>query len=292
MSSTLARHATRSFRSLDTLRWTPLPLLEHDAADGGAPQPRFLQRAAAIRLHGGEGSLVYLLFGGSLSDPRFRGVRNFSDTWLAEPLTGRVRLLAARGAQPSARTAFSLSSVEHREVWLFGGFSPQGVGFTCDMWRARLGDERTVEWHQLATPADASDEDLLSLEWPRPRQGHSMTWLRALGRLVLFGGSFPNDAFNDCWVFDTTSHSWSERTARIAGRAPDKRAGHSAAAARDGTALIVFGGNTTDSTLAPDVWLLDASCAEQLRWERVAVCGAPPSSRIGHSADMLGARPD
>lgn len=138
--------------------------------------------------------------------------------------------------------------------------------------------------------------------WPTHRQGHSATVMDC--GIVLFGGSYPAMALNDTWLLqpDTTTATDSDADddahqlfvrAQPDGPLPLPRAGH-AAVTVDRRHLLIFGGNTSESTLAPDLWCLD-TCAgldnlpgSGYSWSEVSVTGMRPSARIGHSAVVLG----
>ncbi len=230
---------------------------------------------------------------------------------------------------PAPRTAFSLTAVGHR-LYLFGGHTLTD-GFTNDLWEAEAHFESAVapaveqlqsprkdaaaatvepivsfvEWRRLGPKTADRDADhdadgpaaaAGDVAWPKHRQGHSATEMDC--GIVLFGGSYPAMALNDTWILepqtgagtvDDDARPWFVQV-QPDGPVPLPRAGH-AAVTVDRRHLLIFGGNTSESTLAPDLWCLDTAAGgarQRFAWSEVAVRGLRPSARIGHSAVVLG----
>jgi hypothetical protein len=196
-----------------------------------------------------------------------------------------------------------LTTVGQR-LFLFGGHTTT-TGFVKDLWEAQLAIEQeshTIESIAWSFIGDGDGES----QWPAARQGHSATVLH--GQVVVFGGSYPAMALNDCWMLDPTTQCWTVLVPDP-GPLPEPRAGHTAAAVGAGR-MLVFGGNTSAATLSPELWCLELPApgtagspqrAQQLRptevgdglactWSLLSVRGTPPSARIGHSATLVGSR--
>jgi len=256
-----------------------------------------LGRGAVRRVeqHGAPSGLARSVSAPSTAEERAQAAGN----WVRDGQGYRTRI-------PSPRTAFSLTAIGDK-LYLFGGHT-LAHGFTNDLWEATVrfapatqpGSEPVVEeliWRCLGPPArpepedeDEDDDDgeaepaAEPVPWPHNRQGHSATVMR--DGIVLFGGSYPAMALHDTWVFQPEHETFIE--VEPAGTPPPKRAGH-AAVTVDNRNLLIFGGNTSEATLEPDLWCLDTgSSIDDYAWCEVAVGGTKPSARIGHSAVVLG----
>jgi hypothetical protein len=109
-------------------------------------------------------------------------------------------------------------------AYLFGG--RDGSRIHADLWELDL---TSATWRKVLPPG------------PRPaaRFGHTATWLEGLG-LVIFGGQGDDGFFDDLWAYDRDAGRWRELRP-VAGRVPEARYGHCAAAGPDGRLWISHG---------------------------------------------------
>eukprot|EP00656_Telonema_subtile_P012411 TRINITY_DN16249_c0_g1_i3.p1 TRINITY_DN16249_c0_g1~~TRINITY_DN16249_c0_g1_i3.p1 ORF type:complete len:433 (-),score=65.90 TRINITY_DN16249_c0_g1_i3:115-1413(-) len=253
--------------------------------------PRFLHRAARVD------HSVYI-FGGRSAE----GSTN--ELWRMDlPSKALCQVpIGPSHACPSPRSSVSLTPFE-QSLYVFGGLTHDDV-YCNELW---LFDINTAEWSEVIPPVDAA--------WPLGRWGHTMTSIsdgQGSELMVLFGGSAPGRCFDDVWVLDPSSHSWSTiepaddaaaftlsaainiAAAELFGTRssdswPAARAGHSATVV--GENILVFGGNTTVECF-DDLWVLPVVSIfrNEATWTRIAYTGDAPSARIGHSAHVVGDR--
>eukprot|EP01083_Nonionella_stella_P202929 740875_1 len=129
---------------------------------------------------------------------------------------------------------------------------------------------------------------------PSDRWGHSSTvvgrrafWFGGASGLVQsYSGHAPQiDAvFNDLYILDTENSSVSQP--KVKGSCPSPRCGHSATLV-DGSRIFIFGGGKDDSghNSFNDLHILDT---DSLTWSSPTTTGPSPSSRIFHSATLIG----
>jgi len=142
---------------------------------------------------------------------------------------------------------------------------------------------------------DLHSLDLISWEWadvraitasPTPRFNHGCCGIG--NKIVVQGGWDGGEtAYNDLWVFDTSSFSWTQP--RTAGFAPSPRYGHSLTFIPSTGQVVVFGGACFDEevgclTYLDDVKILDSS---SMIWSRPSLSGKTPSPRFMHSACLV-----
>jgi hypothetical protein len=293
------RELVRRWHTLSDCSWSRTRLRICSEEDKQPPR-RFLQRAALLS------PTDIIMFGGSSQDPRAHTSQYFNDMWHLSADTGDLRELPAQGQCreeliPAPRTAFSFTTVSADTAFLFGGHTIDD-GFTNDLWKAvftrsgaaivgvtwtRIGGGAVDSSDSSDSSEDGSEDELL---WPHARQGHSATLVDGLG-IVLFGGSFPSRVMNDTWLFEIQHQRF--RRIICSGPLPKARAGHVGVPVDiDGQAkcVLIFGGNTSEDTLAPELWSLQIGNGVDTPWlwSQVNVAGNTPSARIGHSAVVLG----
>lgn len=202
-----------------------------------------------------------IVFGG------WNGVTNFGDVWaLALAGTPAWTKLQPAGTPPSGRRWHSAVYDPLRDRMLvFGGFS--GDLYLNDVWALSLSG--TPTWTEL-TPAGTP---------PYPRYRQSAIYDPVRDRLVIFGGWFSGDGFNDTWALSLSgTPTWSELTP--AGTLPSARISHTALYDPVRDRMIVCAG--IDSVLRNDVWALPL--ASDSAWTEIVPGGEPPLPRYIHSA--------
>jgi N-acetylneuraminic acid mutarotase len=104
-----------------------------------------------------------------------------------------------------------------------------------------------------------------SLNSPCKRLGHSLTSIGT--NLFLFGGMDNNNTFNDLFIFNTITNSWSEP--ETTGTKPSKRCGHSATLIKN--KIYIFGG--ADLNLNPPETMNDMYCLniDLMEWTKVLI---------------------
>jgi hypothetical protein len=145
-------------------------------------------------------------------------------TPVALPTTGEWARLAVAGPAPAAREAHTWTvDPDGRIAYLFGG--RDGSTVFGDLWRFDLS---TGGWEELHPGG----------EKPPARFGQNAVWLVGKG-LVVFAGQASSGFFNDLWLYDPLSASWSELPA--GGAPPIPRYGSCAALGTDGRLWISHG---------------------------------------------------
>lgn len=116
-------------------------------------------------------------------------------------------------------------------------------------------------------------ERRISAAAPAPRWAHAMAFDRARGKLVMFGGNFPQTG--DTWEWD--GEVWEQRTP--VGRPRDRYLASMAYDARRGR-TVLFGGNavSASATRLDDTWEWDGTS-----WTEASPSGVGPSRRLGAS---------
>lgn len=91
----------------------------------------------------------------------------------------------------TGRTTKMVYDYENNFIMLYGGAT-----YLADTW---IFDISVGEWEQV-TP----------LNQPGYRFGHSMVYNENDGKIYLFGGSHLTDLYNDLWIYDYLSNTWTE----------------------------------------------------------------------------------
>jgi N-acetylneuraminic acid mutarotase len=185
------------------------------------------QQAARI----GDGKV--LQFGGSFSwgDPA-------DDTWLYD-LATNTWTDKNPPAKPGKRSSGAMAPIGDGKVLLFGGMksgTPYG-----DTW---LYDLATNTWTDMS-PATA----------PHARWEFPMVPI-GTGKVLLFGGYFemPYTYYNDTWVYDLSSNTWTDMSPSSA---PSVRRSQALAAVGNGKALLFGGDGGPGIGHLGDTWLYD-----------------------------------
>ncbi|KAI7779645.1 hypothetical protein LA080_000669 [Diaporthe eres] len=114
---------------------------------------------------------------------------------------------------------------------------------------------------------------------PPARTNHTMVTFN--DKMYLFGGTNGFQWFNDVWVYDPASNSWSQLD--CIGYIPVPREGHAAALVDD--VMYIFGGRTEEGA---DLGDLAAFRISSRRWYTFQNMGPSPSPRSGHSMTTVG----
>jgi hypothetical protein len=112
---------------------------------------------------------------------------------------------------------------------------------------------------------------------PEAREGHTMAYDSARGRVVLFGGHgmFAN-YLDDTWEWDGASASWTERTPTTSNPSARQDCGMAYESNRRG--VVLFGGKGGGGNYQ-DTWEWDGEAGS---WTELAPQGPIPSARSGH----------
>lgn len=159
-------------------------------------------------------------------------------------------------AGPSPRRDHAVAAAGG-QVFLFGGDGTDGT--TDDLWAYDVTAER---WEFVDLGADG----------PAERFGANLAYDPAGHALVLFGGQLGPDFFQDLWVFDIATSTWTEATPP---GAPAARYGSDDAFDPEGRRWWVTHG-FTHSGRFDDTWELDAAGGN---WSNVTPEGALPIER-------------
>ncbi|MCC6350046.1 MAG: hypothetical protein IT347_10710 [Candidatus Eisenbacteria bacterium] len=201
-----------------------------------------------------------IVFGG------WNGVTNFGDAW-ALSLSGTPTWtpLSPAGTPPAGRRWHSAVYDSLRDRMLvFGGFT--GDLYVNDVWALSLAG--TPEWTEL-TPTGTP---------PSPRYRQSAIYDPVRDRLVIFGGWFSGDGYNDVWALSLAgTPQWQELTP--AGPLPSPRISHSAIFDPIRDRMLVFGG--VDDSLLNETWALSM---DNPAWTELSPAGERPLPRYIHSA--------
>ncbi len=203
--------------------WSPL------AATGTTPHARYGH------------SLVYdsdskkmLLFGG------YDGSVQYADTWSYDPATNVWTELKPSGALPPARDSQALAYDPASKVFvLFGGWSTTSM--FDDTWAY---DPAANVWTPLKP---VSGE-------PAARALHRMVYDESIEKFVMFGGGTSTATFNDAWLFDLATDTWTPLGA--SGTSPSARAGLAMAYDTSGRQVLLFGGSDGIDVYLNDLWRL------------------------------------
>ena len=185
------------------------------------------------------------------------------------------------GPVPCERYSHTCSAVGSQLV-LFGGLSANSNG----TW---LNDVHILDTAAAAPSASPSSSSPYYpagvLSWyqpaiggcspPCPRAAHSACVLGTL--LYIFAGNDGKQLFNDLYVLDLATLTWSNPQQH--GDVPSPRAGHTCNGLPSGHLVVFGGGNANGPT--NDLHILDIPT---MTWTRPDVYGTPPSPRAGHTA--------
>lgn len=151
----------------------------------------------------------------------------------------------------------------HGQVVLFGGYTAPPQTFFGDTW---LWDGTSWTEETLATS-------------PSAREGSSMAYDSAHGKVVLFGGSTTGTylgGLNETWLWDGSS--WTQATPAMS---PPGRVGCSMAYDSAHGKVVLFGGYDTSNEILNDTWVWDGT-----NWTEETTASAPsPRTTAGMAYD-------
>ncbi len=172
-----------------------------------------------------------------------------SDTWTKmNPIT-----------KPSARTAHAMTydSVNNKVV-LFGG--DDGTK-NDETW---VYDVAIDTWTQMNPTTK-----------PLPRYRHAMAYDSANNKIVLFGGSDDSSRFDETWVYDVVSDTWTQMNPE---RKPSARDKHAMTCDLMNNKIMLFGGEDS-SGRDDDTWIYDMTSDTWTEMNSVTV----PLARFHHA---------
>jgi len=162
---------------------------------------------------------------------------------------------------PENRENHALVFDEKRgSIILFGGLT---IKFRVG--QIALGD--TWEWN-------GSQWSQLHVKGPEPRWGHKMIYDEDRGVIVLFGGYDSLRYFNDTWIWEGKTATWSKVTPK---NSPTERCNHAMSFDTRNRKVLLFAGKTGRDSPLNDLWEWDGSDWTPIRQE------APPKPRYGHA---------
>ena len=200
-----------------------------------------------------------ILSGGVLQS----GHLTYDDTWAYDPDANTWSDLNPGGSLPPWRTYPAMvSDPSSGNVILFGGWT--GNDAFSDTWAYNPAGNT---WTQL-NPASS----------PPARWGHSMVYVSAIHKVILFGGLFGSydgsSRYNDTWAYDPVKNTWSNLNP--GGSQPPGRAYAAMIYAEASGKVILFGGFAGADGLLTDTWVYDPIANT---WARLNSSGDQPLLR-------------
>ncbi|KAG8722745.1 Negative regulator of mitotic exit [Ceratobasidium sp. 395] len=223
---------------------------------GDAPGPRVGHKSALV-------SSVLIVWGGDTLAKE--GDRNDDGLYLLNLSTRDWTRVSVVGPAPLGRYGHAVGMCGNKFM-MFGG---QVDGeFLNDLWCFDLQSlvRGTSAWEQLL-PVPGNEP-------PPRRTGHVLVTFE--NKIYIFGGTDGAFHYNDTWVFDLATRTWTELT--CIGFIPVPREGH--AAALVGDVMYVFGGRGVDGK---DLGDLGSFKIGNQRWYMFQNMGPQPSGRSGHA---------
>ncbi|KAK7701884.1 Negative regulator of mitotic exit [Diaporthe eres] len=163
------------------------------------------------------------------------------------------------------------------KIFIFGG-QVEGIFMNdlaaFDLNQLQMANNR---WELLIMNSDSGGPPPGKI--PPARTNHTMVTFN--DKMYLFGGTNGFQWFNDVWVYDPASNSWSQLD--CIGYIPVPREGHAAALVDD--VMYIFGGRTEEGA---DLGDLAAFRISSRRWYTFQNMGPSPSPRSGHSMTTVG----
>jgi N-acetylneuraminic acid mutarotase len=264
-TATMSPGATVTAAATSTASAEPSPTLPPPAATATVPLPaaqtwRQLlpggEVPSARRDHSltanAEGSHVYL-FGGR-SD-----AGELADLWLYDVAQNGWALITATGDSPAARFGHNATlDPASKRLLIFGGQSSST--FFNDLWAF---DPAATRWSQLTASASG----------PAPRYGAASAFDTSTARFFVSHGFTNQGRFDDTWVFDAASNTWTD-TSPVDGERPESRCLVRMATDGNGQRLWLFGGQSNSAPFLDDFWSFDIAARS---WQQLNV--QRPSAR-------------
>ncbi|KAI0347828.1 galactose oxidase [Trametopsis cervina] len=230
---------------------------------GDVPSPRVSHAGAVV------GS-VLVVWGG---DTRKRDSTDELDDglYLLNLGSGEWTRVSVKGSSPTGRYGHAVCTIGSK-FYVFGG--QRDGSYLNDLWAFDLQSLRTTPVWNAIEPVEGSPR-------PVPRTGHAC--VAHDKKIFVFGGTDSDYCYNDTWVFDTVTHTWSELV--CIGFIPTPREGHAAAIVDD--VIYIFGGRDMDGRYLSDLGALKLS---QRRWYMFRNMGPTLSPRSGHIMASMGSQ--
>jgi N-acetylneuraminic acid mutarotase len=251
-STTLAPLTTTTVEITTTTTTTEAPgewtqLVAKNAAED-LPDPRM---GSTLTYDPATGRL--LLFGG------WNGTEFFDTVWSYDLATNTWAGLDTGGNPPTARALHSVVYLpDTGQLLMFGGYN--GSLYLGDTWAY---DVAADSWTDLGPSGSV----------PEARDGASLVYNSSDKKVYLFGGWNGAREYNDTWVYDPPTNTWTEL--KPAGSVPAARDSQAMVFEAKTGKVILFGGwnQTTDFG---DTWVYDPATNT---WTDAAPAGEGPSSR-------------
>lgn len=170
--------------------------------------------------------------------------------------------LDVRKVGPASRMGATLVSDQAGKFWLFGGYSHDNHRLN-DVWSY---DTSTSQWTSHA-PQNALA--------PTARNYHAAAFVPP-NKMIVSGGLSDTGVFSDWWIYDLTSHTWTDVDPPIADL---EIAGHTMTMIDD-SSLIVVGGYSPKDGLLSKIIMYDTAT---LTGDYKKSGGTPPTGLFGHS---------
>lgn len=108
-----------------------------------------------------------------------------------------------------------------------------------------------------------------------------MIYFESNHSLYMFGGGNSSQMFNDLFIFDISTNSWTMPA--ISGDAPNARTCHAAVKINENSFLIIGGGDL--QYVYNDIRMFSI---DRNTWSTMRLAGSHLSKRAGHSASLVG----
>ncbi|EKM49887.1 uncharacterized protein PHACADRAFT_214403 [Phanerochaete carnosa HHB-10118-sp] len=233
---------------------------------GEIPSPRVGHASAIV------GSVLFVWGGDTKTNDSTKSTDKQDDgLYLLNLVSREWTRVNVYGPAPIGRYGHAVAMVGSK-FFMFGG---QVDGeFLNDLWAFDLHSLRTKAVWKKVELAEGS---------PRPAQRTGHICVPYGEKIVLFGGTDYQFHYNDTWIFDISTRTWSELT--CIGFIPSPREGHAAAIVDDD--VYIFGGRGVDGK---DLGDLQAFKLSNQRWYMFQKMGPAPSARSGHAMASVGSR--
>ncbi|HEY7066928.1 MAG TPA: kelch repeat-containing protein [Chloroflexota bacterium] len=192
----------------------------------------------------------------------------FNDLWAYQVSTNTWIQLTPTGSLPPVREGHTaVWDAANSQLLVFGGHnippccSPEN--FFNDLWAYQSASNAWAQFTPTGGP-------------PTTRAHHTAVWDGSSSRMFVFGGSHNGDRFNDLWIFQLTTTSWS-----AAQLLPPPRESHSAVWDPTNSQMLVFGGQAQNG---PPTSILWAYRPATNTWSQLTPSGTLPPARSWHAA--------
>ena len=223
--------------------------------DPSEPGPAGRMGAAAT-YDSSRGDLV--VFGGLAEDDYL------DDLWTYDPKAGTWTELDPSGPRPSGRVGHSLVyDPGNDSLVLFGGV--EKTDSANDVWLYDLEANTWSEQHPAGN-------------LPSKRSGQAMAYDPQHERVLLFGGTYHEEEFDDTWAYDAQADAWTEL--KPAGPWPQARWTHTMEYDSRGERFLMFGGDGGWLEPLNDIWAYDPEADE---WTELDASGPLPPARVSQA---------